>query len=104
VYFEFDNTGHLLAGSYVEVYLKTRTVEALTIPLEALIEEQGNYAVYIQEANELYRKQAVQIGANDGSRVVITGGLEPETIIVSKGAYYLKLASMSSAIPHGHAH
>jgi len=104
VYFEFDNTGHLLAGAYVDVYLKTRTVEALTIPVDALIEEQGNYAVYIQEAPEIYRKQAVQIGANDGARVVIISGLESGNMVVSKGAYYLKLASMSSAIPHGHAH
>lgn len=104
VFFEFDNTGHLVAGAFVEVYLKTRDIEAITVPLEALIEEQGNHAVYIKEAPELYRKQAIQIGASDGSRVVVTAGLQPGTTIVTKGAYYLKLASMSSAIPHGHAH
>lgn len=104
VYFEIDHVGPLVAGSFVEVYLKTNEVQALTLPLSALIEEQGNYALYIQEAPGLYRKKAIKIGANDGARVVILAGLEIGQTVVSKGAYYLKLASMSSAIPHGHAH
>ncbi len=104
VYFDFDNTGHLMAGAFVEVYLKTQTIEAVTLPLEALIEEQGQYAIYMQEAPGLYRKQAVQVGDSDGVKVVIRSGIETGTRVVTKGAYYLKLASMSAAIPHGHAH
>lgn len=104
VYFEFDHTGHLVPGSFVEVFLKTQTRQALTLPLEALIEEQGLYAVYVQEEPTIYRKIPVEIGATDGQRVEILSGLKPGMPIVTQGAYYLKLASMSSAIPHGHAH
>lgn len=104
VYFEFTNTGHLLPGAFAEVYIKTSEIEALTLPLDALIEEQGNYSVYIREAAGLYRKQAVRVGDSDGERVHILAGLEPGTEVVTRGAYHLKLASMSSAIPHGHAH
>ena len=104
IYFEFDNNSQLLAGTFVEVYLKTQAQESLTVPLDALIEELGQYSVYIRESAGLYRKQAVQLGDNDGIQVQILNGLEPGTSIVTRGAYHLKLASMSSAIPHGHAH
>lgn len=68
VYFEFTNSTQLLPGTFVEVYLKTQATQSLTVPIEALIEELGQYAVYVKESAGLYRKQAVQLGDNDGDR------------------------------------
>ena len=78
VLFEFDNTGDIVPGSFVETYLTgaTRT-GVITLPVSALTEEQGLYFVYLQESKEVYRKQEVKTGAENGLRVEILSGLKP---------------------------
>ena len=74
------------------------------MPLSALTEEQGLYYVYLQEEPEIYKKQEVIIGENNGERVEIMHGLKEGDKVVTKGAYQVKIASASGEIPHGHAH
>lgn len=105
VNFEFNNVGQVLSGSYVEVYLLGQPREnIISIPVSSLTEEQGIYFVYLQEHPDAYKKQEVNIGVNDGNRVEILSGLKNGDKVVSKGAYHVKLASTSSAIPHAHEH
>lgn len=104
VVFEFDNKGNLLAGGYVEVYLKGAETETITVPLDALVEMQGSYFVFVKEKAEVYRKQLVKVGTHDGRVAQILSGLKPGDEVVTQGAVHLKLASMTSAIPHSHAH
>lgn len=104
VVFEFDNKGSLLAGGYVEVYLKGAETETITVPLDALVEMQGSYFVFVKEKAEVYRKQLVKVGTHDGRVAQILSGLKPGDEVVTQGAVHLKLASMTSAIPHSHAH
>lgn len=106
VLFEFDNTGDIVPGSFVETYLTgaTRT-GVITLPVSALTEEQGLYFVYLQESKEVYRKQEVKTGAENGLRVEILSGLKPGDRVVTQGAYHVKLASASNTIPaHNHSH
>lgn len=103
--FSFDNRGEVVAGSYVEVYLISSPQQGvIAIPETALTEEQGLYFVYLKTAPGHYRKQEVAIGANDGECVRILSGLKAGEEVVSHGAYQVKLASSSKAIPHGHSH
>ena len=105
VNFEFNNVGDIIAGSYVEVYLLGQHREnIISVPMTALVENQGLYFVYVQLDAEGYKQQEVQIGTNDGERVEILSGLKKGDKIVSKGAYHIKLASASASIPHGHEH
>jgi multidrug efflux pump subunit AcrA (membrane-fusion protein) len=105
VVFEFDNVGDLIPGSFVEVYLlSNNSTEALTVPLTAITEEQGLYFVYIQVEDEAFLKRQVTLGANDGERVEILQGVAEGEQVVTHGAYNIKLASTSTAIPHGHTH
>lgn len=105
VIFEFNNTGHFLTGAFVTVYLKTRTIEqAITAPLTAIIEEQGLFFVYVKDREHIYKKKEIKKGADDGKRALILSGLASGEELVATSAYHLKLASMSSAIPHGHSH
>lgn len=103
--FEFDNVGQIVPGSYVEVFLigQTRS-DVIAIPISSLIEEQGLYFVYLQVKEDGYIKQEVKLGTNDGDKVEILSGIKKEDVIVSKGAYYIKLASATSSLPHGHEH
>ena len=105
VTFEFDNKGGIVSGSFVEVFLiSSPKPNTLTVPVTALIEEQGNYSVFVQIDEDGYRKQEVKLGASDGKNIQILAGLEPGDNIVSRGAYRVKMASFSGAIPHGHQH
>ena len=103
--FEFDNVGNILPGSYVEVFLiGAERPNTITIPLPAITEEQGLHFVYVQEHDEDYVKRQVTLGDSDGLRRVVISGLKPGEKVVAKGAYNVKLASMSTEIPHGHSH
>ncbi len=105
VTFEFDNVGDIVPGSYTEVYLLTSPEEGvISIPISALTEEQGLYYIYIQLCDEEYEKRGVTLGRRDGERVEILHGLHDGERVVTHGAYQVKLASVSTAIPHGHSH
>ena len=106
VTFEFDNKGAVIPGSFVEIYLLTSPMEeVLSVPVSALIEEQGIYSVFIRLDEEGYQKREVKLGANNGSEVQILSGLKPGETVVTQGAYQIKLASASNAIPaHNHNH
>lgn len=106
IYFSLTNNGSLIPGQAVEVYLKSRPIEnALVLPMSALIEEQGNFFVYVQVGGESFEKREVKLGARDGTSVQIVSGLNAGERVVTKGAYLVKLATQSGSVPaHGHEH
>ena len=106
VTFSFDNKGDIIPGSFVEIYLLSKQMEdAIVLPIEALTEEQGLYFIYIQKCEESYKKQEVKLGASNGKEVQILSGVHPGDKVVVKGAYHVKLASASNALPaHSHEH
>lgn len=104
---EISNTGNFTPGGFVKIWLKAQSNrQTLVVPKSALIEEQGNFFVFTQLANEYYEKQPVTIGASDGKNVEIVGGITSEQTIVTRGAIMVKLAKASGALdPHaGHVH
>ena len=105
VTFEMDNVGDLIAGSYAEVYLLTQPESGVvSLPVTALTEEQGLYYVYVQVCNEEFEKREVHPGRRGGERVEILHGIHYGERVVTRGATQVKLASMTTAIPHGHSH
>ena len=106
VTFEFDNKGDIIPGSFVEVYLLSTPMEnVISLPRTALTEEQGLFFVYLQLDEEGYKKQEVTLGADNGQSVQILTGVKSGDPVVVNGAYQLKLASASNAIPaHSHEH
>jgi membrane fusion protein, heavy metal efflux system len=106
VFFEVDNKGDLVSGSFVEMYLKTRATEnALVVPATALLEEQGNYYVYVQVAGESFEKREVQLGGTDGRNVHVLSGIKEGERVVTQGGYQIKLSTLSGTLPaHGHEH
>ena len=106
VTFSFDNKVDVVPGSFVEIYLMSKEQpNTLAIPVEALTEEQGLYFIYLQKCAESYKKQEVKLGASNGKEVEIVSGLHAGDRVVVKGAYHVKLASASNALPaHSHEH
>ena len=107
VILQIDNKGSFVPGGFVELYLKfiSNTV-ALTVPNTALLEEQEQFFVMVQVTPELFEKRVVQLGATDGIKTEVLGGLDQSERIVSKGAMLVKLAQAAAALdPHsGHVH
>lgn len=107
VSFQLENNGEFLAGSFVDLFIQTETSkEAITVPNGALLEEQGNYSVFVQLTPELFVKTEVKTGVTNGFRTEIVDGLKTGDRVVSKGAIWVKLAQASGALdPHaGHVH
>jgi RND family efflux transporter MFP subunit len=107
VLLEVNQTGDLFPGGFAELFLITRSQqEVITIPREALMEEQGTYYVFVQLTPEMFAKREVTIGATDGMRTEIRKGLQTTDRVVTKGAIWVKLAESSAALdPHaGHVH
>ncbi len=104
VTFEFNNQGNVIPGSFVEIYLLSSPLEnVISIPVSALTNEMGHFYVYKQLDEEGYQKQEVKTGANNGKSVQILSGLTAGDRVVTLGAYQVKMASASAAIP-GHSH
>lgn len=103
---EVDGTATLVAGSVGEVWLVgAPSGEALTLPLSAIVEQEGRFFCYVQTAGETMDKRWLQLGGNDGLRVQVLGGLRAGERVVTTGAMDVKLATAGGAIPaHGHEH
>ncbi len=105
VTFSLTNEGSLAGGMYAEVWLTEQPrTDVISVPLSALTEEQGLYFVYIRLDEDCYRKQEVSLGGNDGERVEVLSGLHSGDIVVTRGAYQVRLAAFSSSVPEGHSH
>lgn len=106
VLFELDNLGALVPGSFVELFLQVNPIEnALVIPKSALMQDYNTNYVYVETGGESFEKREVKPGVNDGINVQVLTGLSEGEWVVTKGAYQIKMASMSSTIPaHGHEH
>jgi len=100
VYFEAHNNGELLEGAYAEFFLKMSPLQnSITVPVEAILEEQGKYYVFVQVAGETYQKREIRPGETDGIRYHVIGGLFPGERVVTRGSMLLKAASMSTSLP-----
>lgn len=93
-------------GSYTEVHIATGPqTTGLVIPEEALLEDYGQYSVIVQLSGELFERRNVSLGRQNGNLVEIVKGLSKKDVVVTTGAYQVKMASMSGQAPaHGHAH
>ena len=102
--FEMDNRDGLIPNSYAEVWLLgDETPDVLSVPHTALTEEQGVYFAYVQLDAECYERREVKLGADNGREVQVLSGLHAGERVVMQGAYHVRLASVSKAIP-GHSH
>lgn len=106
VYFELDNTGDLLSGSFIDVWIKTNPSNStLKIPVSAVMEEYGAFSAYVQVSGESFEKRELQLGVSDGLFIEVISGVNEGERVVTKGAYQVKMASMSGQVPaHGHSH
>ncbi|HEY3275825.1 MAG TPA: efflux RND transporter periplasmic adaptor subunit [Syntrophorhabdaceae bacterium] len=105
VIFEVSNPRALFkAGMFADVSVRTGQVEnGVTLPEAALFEDEGRFFVFVQRDGESFERREVSVGIRGNGYAHITKGIEQGERIVTKGGYYVKLASLSSK-PQGHGH
>jgi RND family efflux transporter MFP subunit len=106
VYVQVNEEVDMLEGSFTEVQIAIGdALKSTTIPVGALLEDYGSYSVIVQLSGESFERRPVKIGRRNGQNVAILSGLETGEMVVTQGAYQVKMASMSGSTPaHGHDH
>ncbi|GEO05228.1 hypothetical protein AAE02nite_28920 [Adhaeribacter aerolatus] len=106
VFFQINNQPQFIPGAFIEVFLQANAIgEALVVPMSAILEEQGICYVYVQTGGESFEKREVKLGASDAAQVQLLSGVQEGERVVTKGAYQIKLATLSGTMPaHGHEH
>ena len=75
------------------------------VPVSAVVDDAGRPIVFVQLEGEAFTRRPVKLGLTEGSYVQALEGVKAGDRVVSRGAYLIRLSSMSSAIPaHGHVH
>ncbi len=108
VRFQIDNPNRqLVVGSKVAAQLlgDQTTGEGVAVPVAAIQEEEGIPIVYVQTEGETVEKRYPKLGSSDGSYVQALSNIEAGERVVTKGATFIRLATLStSEMGHGHAH
>ena len=105
--FAFDNGQFSFpVGQAVFLHLLMDSTEPRpTVPADALVEDAGRPIVFVQREGETFERRAVRVGPRSGDLVQIIEGVRPGERVVTKGAYLVRLASLSTSVPaHGHVH
>ncbi len=106
VYAKVNDAINLPDGSLTQVQIAMGTGEQGTlVPESALLEDYGNYSVMVQLSGESFERRPISIGKRNGKNVEVLKGLQVGDVVVTTGAYQVKMASMSGSTPaHGHEH
>jgi membrane fusion protein, heavy metal efflux system len=107
VVFEIAGAGGLFTfGQLAQVAVPIGgTVTGVVIPNRAIIDDNGTPVAYVQVGGESFERRVLSLGASDGARTHIVAGVRPGEMVVTAGAYQVRLASMSGDdFAGGHAH
>ena len=99
--------GSLKIGQFATAQLEVGgTRSGLAIPNEAIMNEDGQPAAYVQTGGETFERRPLELGPTDGVYTLVEGGIEAGEHVVTEGAYQVYLASLSTTDigDHGHAH
>jgi multidrug efflux pump subunit AcrA (membrane-fusion protein) len=85
--------------------LMNETPPHSVVPASAIVDDAGRPIVFVQTGGESFERRPVRLGARESDFVQILEGVKPGERVVSKGAYLVRLASLSTQVPaHGHVH
>lgn len=107
ILYEVGNAdGSLKIGAAARVAVQTgERASGVSIPADALLDEDGRAIVYVQASGERFEKREVTVAGVEGTRAVVTTGLKAGERVVTGSAYQVRLASLSTSVPaHGHEH
>jgi RND family efflux transporter MFP subunit len=105
--FALDNrTLGIPIGQAVSLHLLMNEAPARpVVPAAAVVDDAGRPIIFVQREGETFERRAVTTGLRSGDVIQILDGLKPGERVVTRGAYLVRLASLSTSVPaHGHVH
>ena len=101
-----NDDGSLRIGQFVRVTVPVGgTVRGVAIPNEAVLDESGTPVAYVQVGGESFERRVLALGESDGRRTQVLEGIRAGEMVVTTGAYQIRLASLSpEGFSGGHAH
>jgi multidrug efflux pump subunit AcrA (membrane-fusion protein) len=73
--------------------------------MSSVVDDAGRPIVFVQVEGETFERRPVTLGEREGEFVQVTAGLTNGERVVTRGAYLIRLASLSTQVPaHGHVH
>jgi RND family efflux transporter MFP subunit len=106
IYETANRDGQFRVGQNVTLHVETARVdETVAVPESALVEEGDQLVAFVQVSGETFEKREIKAGIRDTGFVQVLDGIKEGERVVTKGAYAIRLSSISGVIPaHGHAH
>jgi membrane fusion protein, heavy metal efflux system len=107
VVFEIADAGGLFRfGQLAQVAVPTGgSVTGVVIANSAIIDDNGTPVAYVQVGGETFERRVLSLGAGDGGRTHVVAGVRVGEMVVTTGAFQVRLASMSGDdFAGGHAH
>jgi multidrug efflux pump subunit AcrA (membrane-fusion protein) len=87
------------------VVLTGDAIQALAIPTSAVVDDKGIAVAFVQREGETFERRELTLGMESDGYIQVKAGLDAGERVVTKGAYRVHLASLSTELPaHGHAH
>jgi cobalt-zinc-cadmium efflux system membrane fusion protein len=106
-YFEVANrNGAFTSGALADVHLLYGPPQQLlSVPEEALIDDNGLWVVFVEVDGEAFERRIVEVVVRDRGLAGVRGNLADGEHVATHGSYAVKLAASSGAVPaHGHSH
>jgi RND family efflux transporter MFP subunit len=107
VMYEVENRDHRFAVNQT-VFLRLLLNSASktpVVPESAIVDDAGRPVVFVQKGGETFLRRPVKLGTRNDGMVQVLEGIAAGDRVVTKGAYLIRLSTMSSAVPaHGHIH
>lgn len=82
-----DNT--LKPGMSAYVILKSRKINSLSLPIDAVIRDSKSASVWVKTSTDSFKNKMVETGLEADDRIEIKSGLEEGDIVVVSGAYLI---------------
>ncbi|HPG10766.1 MAG TPA: efflux RND transporter periplasmic adaptor subunit [Chitinophagaceae bacterium] len=81
--------GLLKPGMPAYVIIKSKELNTLTLPSDAVLRDGKMNTVWVQSGKNRYKMKMVQTGMETGDRLEIKSGLQNGDVVVTRGAYLL---------------
>jgi hypothetical protein len=95
--FQVENAGGLIKiGQFARASVPVGgTVRGVAIPNQAILDDNGTPVAYVQTEGETFERRVLTLGESDGERTQVMEGIRPGEMVVTTGAYQVRLASLS---------
>ncbi len=101
-----NKAGRLKIGMHGHLSVQTgESITGIAIPKSAVVDDRGIEVAFVHVGGETFERREVTLGIEDEGFVEVKSGLKTGERVVTKMAYRVHLASLSTQLPqHGHAH